>query len=99
MLDVAADRIVFAGIQPDANAVSTTVYLNTLDALGCKSTTTLRALQRGLTLPRRRSSHASCWWESRGIQGRGQQRLARKPDSGAVYAMREAGRANGLQPE
>lgn len=36
MLDIATNSIVLAGIQPHANAVSTTVYLNTFDALGCK---------------------------------------------------------------
>jgi len=35
--------IVLAGIQPDANAVNTTVNLDTFDALGVKRTTTFRA--------------------------------------------------------
>jgi hypothetical protein len=36
MLDMATDSIVLAGIQPDANAVKTTVDLDTFDALGPK---------------------------------------------------------------
>jgi hypothetical protein len=99
MLDMATNSIVLAGIQPDANAVNTTVYLDTFDALGAKRTTTFRASQRALTLPHGRSSHASCWRESRGIQGRCQQSFARKPDSGAVHAMGKRGRPNCLQPE
>jgi hypothetical protein len=34
MLDVTTNSIVLAGIQPDANAVNTTVNLNAFDALG-----------------------------------------------------------------
>ena len=43
MLDMTTNGIVLAGIQPDANAVNTTVNLDTFDALGVKRTTTFRA--------------------------------------------------------
>ena len=62
MLDMATNCIVLAGIQPNANAVSTKVYLNALDALGRERTTTFRASQRALTLPHRRSERNARTW-------------------------------------
>ena len=67
MLDMTANRIVLARIQPDADAVNTTIYLNTFNALGPKRTTAFRASQRALTFPRPRSSRTSCWGEGSGI--------------------------------
>jgi hypothetical protein len=79
--------------------VNTTVNLNPFNPLGGKRAVTFGARQGILALPRRGSRHTGCWRQSRGIQRRRQQSLAREPDPGAVHAMRERGRANCLQPE
>ena len=99
MLDMMTNRIVLAGIEPNANTVNTTVDLNPLNPLWGKRAVTFWARQRVLALPRRGSRHTGCWRQSRGVHSRRQQSLAREPDSGAVNAMRERSRANRLQPE
>jgi hypothetical protein len=99
MLDVTANGIVLSGVQPDANAVNTAIYLNAFNPLWRKRAFTFGARQSILALPRRWSRHTGCWRQSRGVHRRRQQSLAREPDSGAVYAMRERGLANCLQPE
>jgi hypothetical protein len=99
MLDVAANRIVLACVQPDANTVNTTIYLDTFNPLWRKRAFTFGARQSVLALPRRGSRHTGCWRQSRGVHRWGQQSLAREPDSCTVNAMRERGLANCLQPE
>ncbi len=98
-LDMTANGIVLAGIEPDADTVSTTVNLNTLNPFRGKRAFTFGARHSVLALPHRGSRHTGCWRQSRGVHRRRQQSLAREPDPGAVYAMRERGRANCLQPE
>ncbi len=99
MLDMTTNRIVLAGIEPDADTVSTTVNLNTLNPFRGKRAFTFGARHSVLALPHRGSRHTGCWRQSRGVHRRRQQSLAREPDSCAVYAMRERGPANCLQPE
>ena len=99
MLDIAADRIVLASIEPDANTVSTAVDLNPFDALGRKRATTFRAYQNALTLSRRLTRDAGCGWEGRRIQRRRQQCFSREPESIAESTMRESRPPNGLHLE
>jgi hypothetical protein len=99
ILDMTSNRIVLAGVQPDADTVNATIYLNTFNPLWRKRAFTFGASQRVLALPRRGSRHTGCGWQSRRVQRRRQQSLAREPDSGAMHAMRERGRANCLQFE
>jgi hypothetical protein len=99
MLDMVADGIVLASIKPDTNTVRASIDLDSFDALSRKRPTAFRASQGTLPLSDRRSSHTSCRWENSGIHRRGQQRFAREPDPGAVHAMREGGRPNGLHPQ
>lgn len=99
VLDMTTNGIVLAGIEPDADTVSTAVNLNTFNPFWGKRAFTFGARQSVLALPRRRSPRTGRWRQDRGVHRRRQESLAREPDSCAVHAMRIRGLANCLQPE